>query len=66
MGSGVEVAGAGASRSGSVAAVPGEMPPINTEQYGYNQLFVYEGFDVQVVISEMDTTCERHKGKTPR
>lgn len=43
-----------------------ELIPINTEKYGYDNVAVYVGLDVQVVISVMDTEVERHRGKEGR
>lgn len=45
-----------------------EKPPINTEQYGYRNLFAHEAGGVQAVICEMmdAETCPRHTGKYPR
>ena len=40
------------------------MPPlIDTEQYGYDNVAVVLAMDVQVVISVMNTSVERHSGK---
>jgi hypothetical protein len=42
------------------------VPVIDTEQYGYIRRGVFTGLDVQVVISTMDLSSERHAGKFPR
>ncbi|KEG14691.1 lipase domain protein [Trypanosoma grayi] len=39
---------------------------MRTEQYGYKQVAVFEGRDVQVVITVMDTTLPCHRHKIPR
>ncbi|RNF06145.1 putative lipase domain protein [Trypanosoma rangeli] len=39
---------------------------MNTEQYGYKQLAVFEVRDVRVVITVMDTTLSCHHRKLPR
>ncbi|KAH9598940.1 Fungal lipase-like domain [Trypanosoma melophagium] len=41
-------------------------PKMSTEQYGYNQVAVFQGRDVQVVITVMDTTLPCHRRKLPR
>nr|CCC89815.1 unnamed protein product [Trypanosoma congolense IL3000] len=38
---------------------------MNTEQYGYNKIAVFEALNVQVVLAVMDTQLECHRGKTP-
>ena len=47
--------------SGSMPPPSG--PPINTEQYGYIRVAVFEQMDVQVVISRSDLSCPRHRIK---
>jgi hypothetical protein len=39
------------------------IPLINTEQYGYSNVAVYTGLEVQVVVSLMDTAIARHSHK---
>lgn len=39
---------------------------VNTEQYGYTTIAIYEKLNVQVVISLMDSTLPCHKHKQPR
>lgn len=51
------------SRTASVAP---SAPPIDVEQYGYVRVAVFEGLDVQVVISERALDVTRHRGKGPR
>jgi hypothetical protein len=58
---------ASARKKGAFASFQGEAAvTLNVEQYGYYQLAVVEALGVQVVISELVTSIDKNKGRTPR